>query len=329
MRDIFRQTPNFDFLGKKKIFFTFSLILMGLSLYVWFSKGAAKYGIDFLGGHELVIELGQSTSAEGVRTALESHGIEGASVKNYHSDKVRFSVRLQGVASEPDSSSGAVGGGENALGEDDATKKSESSRVQTSIKEALKAAGYANVTIVSAEFIGPTVGAELRTKALLATILGNLGILVYLAFRFELAFGVGAVVALVHDVVFSIGVYLLLGYTINMETLAAALTIVGYSVNDTIVIFDRVREEIFEERPGTLSQIINRSINAMLSRTMVTHMLTTLSIIALLLFGSGAIEDMSVFLLAGMVSGSYSTMYIAAPVMIWWHKLRGGTENVT
>lgn len=326
MRDIFRKTPNFDFLGKRKIFFTFSIILMGISLYVWFSKGTAKYGIDFLGGHELVIELAQPTSVESVRSALEAHGIDGASVKNYHSDKVRFSIRLQGVSSNSASSSAADGSADT---EDDAVKKSESSRVQTAVKEALKAAGQSNVTIVSAEFIGPTVGAELRTKALVATILGNIGILIYLALRFELAFGIGAVVALVHDVMFSIGVYLLLGYTINMETLAAALTIVGYSVNDTIVIFDRVREEIFEERPGTLSEIINRSINAMLSRTLVTHMLTTLSIIALLVFGSGAIEDMSVFLLAGMVSGSYSTMYIASPVMIWWHKLRGGTENVT
>jgi len=326
MRDIFRQTPNFDFLGKKKIFFTFSLILMGISFYVWFSKGTAKYGIDFLGGHELVIELAQPIGVESVRTALETHGIEGASVKNYHSEKVRFSIRLQGVPNDSAESGSAAATGD---AEGDAVKKSESSRVQTAVKEALTAAGKSNVTIVSAEFIGTTVGAELRTKALIATILGNLGILIYLALRFELAFGVGAVVALVHDVLFSIGVYLLLGYTINMETLAAALTIVGYSVNDTIVIFDRVREEIFEERPGTLSEIINRSINAMLSRTLVTHMLTTLSIIALLVFGSGAIEDMSVFLLAGMVSGSYSTMYIASPVMIWWHKLRGGTENVT
>jgi preprotein translocase subunit SecF len=326
MRDIFRKTPNFDFLGKKKIFFTFSLILIGISFYVWFSKGTAKYGIDFLGGHEIVVELAQPASVESVRAALATHGIEGASVKNYRSEKVRFSIRVQGVPGDLTGKDNVDDGGDT--GGDD-IKRSESSRVQTAVKEALKEAGQTEITVVSAEFIGPTVGAELRTKALIATILGNLGILIYLAFRFELAFGVGAVVALVHDVIFSIGVYLLFGYTINMETLAAALTIVGYSVNDTIVIFDRVREEIFEERPGTLSEIVNRSINAMLSRTLVTHMLTTLSIIALLVFGSGAIEDMSVFLLAGMVSGSYSTMYIAAPVMIWWHKLSGGTENVT
>jgi len=327
MRDIFRQTPNLDFLGKQKIFFAFSLILMATSAYIWFAKGNAKYGIDFLGGHELVLEFSEPTNVDSVRSMLNKQGILGASVKSYHSEKDRVSIRFQGVAPELAATPGASA---PELAVDKSVRQeSESSLAQAAIKEALIAGGSSKFTIVSAEFIGPTVGAELRTKALLATFLGLLGILLYLAFRFELAFGVGAVVALAHDLMFSIGVYLLLGYTINMETLAAALTIVGYSVNDTIVIFDRVREEIFEERPGTLSEIINRAINAMLSRTIVTHMLTTMSIIALLIFGSGAIEDMSVFLLAGMVSGSYSTMYIAAPVMIWWHKLRGGTENVT
>jgi preprotein translocase SecF subunit len=331
MRDIFSGTPNFDFLGKQRIFFAISLLLMMAAVGVWFQKGESKFGIDFVGGHELVVEIPaaaqkEKVSVEKLLTIFESSGMKGLTIKGYGSANSQYSVRLQGLEdtnkSEPQTLPSDVSLGNDGLA------KTESSRVQLAVTEVLKKAGFVDSKVVSAEFIGPTVGAELRSKALLAVLIGLVGILAYLAFRFELAFGIGAVVALAHDVIFSLGVYLLLGYTINMETLAAALTIVGYSVNDTIVIFDRVREEIYEEKPGTLSEIVNRAVNAMLSRTVVTHMLTTISMLALLIFGSGAIEDMSVFLLAGMVSGSYSTMYIAAPIMIAWHKFRGGSEEV-
>jgi preprotein translocase subunit SecF len=313
MRDIFPRTPNFDFLGKQKYFFAISGIIMVASFYVWFATGEAKYGIDFSGGHELIVSIPGIDSADKVRTALRSHGLDGATVKAYESKEGHeYAIRLQGLEE-------AISQGDNS---------SESSAVKAKVLSALKESQQTDVSIIAAEFIGPTVGGELRMKALWAIVFGMIGILAYLAFRFELAFGVGAVVALAHDVIFALGIYLFLGYSINMETLAAALTIVGYSVNDTIVIFDRVREDIFEEKPGTLSQIVNRSINAMLSRTLVTHMLTIVSVIALLIFGSGAIKDMSVFLLAGLISGSYSTMYIASPVTIAWHKFRGGSEEV-
>jgi preprotein translocase SecF subunit len=291
---------------------------MVIAAYVWISKGEGRYGIDFLGGHELVVRFPEKVGVDKVRTALSKGGAGDVIVKSYGLDGIDskdFSLRLQGIK------------GKNLLN-DTEMNNTESSQVQKFIVTALEKAGYKNIQVVSAEYIGPTVGAELRFRGLVATILGLIGILLYLMFRFELAFGVGAVVALMHDVVFSLGIYLLLGYTINMETLAAALTIVGYSVNDTIVIFDRVREEIYEDRPGSLSEIVNRAINAMLGRTLITHLLTTISVIALLVFGTGAIVDMSVFLFAGMVSGSYSTMYIASPVMIWWHKMRGGSEDL-
>jgi preprotein translocase SecF subunit len=316
MRDIFPRTPKFDFLGYQRYFFLISAAIVIASFYVWFSLGESKYGIDFSGGHELILEVEGLDSADAIRQALGLGGLD-ATVKAYDSGTLQYAIRLQGVSE-------VVNG---------VQVDSESEQVKSEVLRVLKAAKGSStevvkVNVVATEFIGPTVGAELRVKALWAILFGLIGILGYLAFRFEFAFGLGAVVALAHDVIFALGVYLALGYTINMETLAAALTIVGYSVNDTIVIFDRVREEIFEERPGTLSEIVNRSINAMLSRTLVTHMLTVVSVIALLVFGSGAIKDMSVFLLAGLISGSYSTMYIASPVTIAWHRFRGGSEEL-
>ena len=306
-REIFSSDINFDFLGKRKYFLTLSLLMMIGSFVVWFQRGDGRYGIDFSGGLDLLVSIPAVSEAEMLRGALAKGGWEEAVVQPFEGKPGQYSIRI---------------------GKD--SERLEGASQSKRGVESLKGADLGEVELLSSEFVGPVVGKELQRKALYATIFGLLGVMLYLKIRFEYAFAFGAVMALLHDVLFSFGVYLWLGFSINMETLAAVLTIIGYSVNDTIVIFDRVREEIFEggQANRSLSGVVNLSINAMLSRTLITHMLTFVTIIALLVFGSGAIYEMSVFLVAGMVSGSYSTMYIASPCMIWWHKLMGGTEEV-
>jgi preprotein translocase subunit SecF len=178
------------------------------------------------------------------------------------------------------------------------------------------------IRVLKTDYVGPTVGEELRKKALWATVAGLVFILLYLTFRFEFAFGLGAVVAIFHDVTVSIGIYLAAGFTINMGTIAAALTILGYSVHDTIVVFDRVREELNHRKSFVLSELLNDCINSTLSRTLITTMLTIFSVAALLIFGGSTIADMSFFLLVGLISGTYSTVYIAAPVVLAWEHFR-------
>jgi preprotein translocase subunit SecF len=300
--ELFRRVPNFDFLGKQRFFIALSVILMTISVYYWISLGDQKYGVDFRGGHDLLISFQTPMQPEEVRETLRNGGVPDPTVVAF-GEKNEFSVRIQ--------------------------EQLEASELQKHVTTALDAKFKDKYEILKTEFVGPTVGAELRKKALLAVGLGLLCILAYTAFRFEFAFGLGAVFAIFHDVIVSMGLYLLAGSQINMSTLAGALTILGYSVNDTIVIFDRVREEILRNKSGdTLSQIVNRSINFTLSRTLITHVLTFFAVLSLFLFGGGELRDLSLYLLAGIVVGSYSTIYIASPITIAWHKFRGGTEQV-
>lgn len=298
------KTPSFDFLGKQRFFIVVSTLLTLLSIGYWIALGSARYGVDFSGGHEIIVRMKEGVGAEELRQALDGRGISDVAVQSFESGSHEFSIRFQ--------------------------SQDGSGSVRTTVSSVLgERFGERFVEIVKTDFVGPAVGAELQRKGLLAVSLGLIGILVYIAFRFEFAFGFGAIVAVFHDVIVSTGIYLLMGHTISMTTLAAALTILGYSVNDTIVIFDRVRDELLVARKGeTLSSVVNRSINATLSRTLITQGLTTLSILALLVLGSGAIAELSVFLFAGMITGTYSTIYIASPAMIWWHRMRGGVEEV-
>lgn len=312
--EILSKQTNFDFLGKRKIFFLLSALLIGLSLYLWSDKGDQKFGVDFTGGHEFIVQFAPADATTGTTITPETHtirdqllakGIEASRIQSFEAGSNQFSIRLPGGVEE-------------------------SAAVRDNVLGALKPAFGEGVSVLKTDYVGPTVGAELKRKALWAISLGLLCMLIYVAFRFEFAFGFGAVVAVLHDVLVAMGLYLLFDRQINMGTLAAALTIIGYSMNDTIVIFDRVREELFKNRSKeTLSTLVNRSINFTLSRTILTHVLTLLAVVSLLVFGgSGELRDLSIFLLAGIIVGSYSTIYIASPAMIWWHKVRGGTEEV-
>ena len=257
-------------------------------MYDWFSMGNDKYGTDFRGGTEIVIALQRDDGSSGaVREVIENAGIKDATVQSFELGSKEYSIRVR-----------------------------DSVNVKDSIVDALKKAFGDSVTVLKDEVVGPTIGEELREKAIFAIVLALIVMLMYITVRFEFAFAVGAVVALFHDVIIATGLYLILGYPLNGATLAAALTIVGYSVNDTIVIYDRVREEIFARDHFDLRELMNECLNAMLSRTIITSLLTFFSVLALLVLGGGALEDLSVFLTIGLISGVYSTIYIASPVAL-------------
>ncbi len=179
-----------------------------------------------------------------------------------------------------------------------------------------------NAAMISAEIVGPQVGQQLRQRAIYVTLASLVGMLIYIAFRFEWIYGVAAVVAVFHDVLVTLGIFSLLQEEISLNVVAALLTLIGYSVNDTIVIFDRVRENLRLRRREDLTKIVNDSINQTLSRTILTSGLTFLAVLALYLFGGEVLKGFSLVLVIGIIVGSYSTLAIASPVMLWWQAWR-------
>ncbi len=178
----------------------------------------------------------------------------------------------------------------------------------------------ANLKPTGTDHIGPTVGQEIQKTAILASLLAMFGILVYVAFRYEFSFAVGAVVAIIHDVLMTIGWYFLAGREFNATTVAAILTIIGFSINDTIVIFDRIREDLKLGVRGTFREVMNQALNQTLSRTIITSGTVFLATLSLYIFGGGAINDFAFTFLVGIITGTYSSIYIASALVLWWHK---------
>jgi SecD/SecF fusion protein len=181
----------------------------------------------------------------------------------------------------------------------------------------------AEFSLENVERVGSLVGGEMARNALIALTLGMLGILVYVTIRFEFSFALGALVALMHDVIITIGVFALLGRELSLVTVGAVLTIAGYSVNDTIVVFDRIRESLQTGRKGSVSEIMNLSINETLSRTMITGGVTLLTTVALFFFGGPVLADFALTILIGVLVGTYSSVFVASPIVLWWSGRRG------
>ena len=291
---------NIDFLKLFRFIFPLTIILTVLAFWVWFDRGEAKWGLDFTGGYELTVRVPKEIKSDDIRQAMTDAHIPETTVQSFEIGSSEYSIRL----SEEGANTEAV---------------------KQQVQNALNAKPWGAASeLLKTDYMGPAAGHELRSQALIASVIGLLGILLFITIRFEFAFALGAIVALFHDVVLSIGIYLLMGYTMSMGTIAGILTIVGYSVNDTIVIFDRVREEINKSKSYNLANIINHSVNLLLSRTIITSGLTLFSALALFFFGGGSIKDLTLFLVLGIIFGTYSTVYIASPVVLAWHKWRGG-----
>ncbi len=298
------KDTSIDFLGKRKIAAAFSLVVIVGSWGLFAVRYPANLGVDFIGGASLTFEYKQRQAEESIRDALAKAGVVGEPMIQYQAMRgsIGAAVRDRLVVQV------GVNDGEKAL--DVMTK-------------GLPEGGF---SLLQKEEIGPQIGNELKSKGLVALLLSMVGMIIYIAWRFEFAFAMGAIVALVHDVLVAVGVFCLLGRQLSAPMIAVVLTIIGYSVNDTIVIFDRIREGSKLWRGKSFLDVCNQAINQTLGRTIITSGTVVISVLALLLFGGGAINDFALLLLIGLIAGTYSTIFIATPVMLLWHK---GDKPVT
>lgn len=297
MLTIFRNS-KFDFLGKRTIAVGLSIAVIIGTWAVFIGKGEKNFGVDFTGGSSISFAFDQKQPAEAVRAALEQAGIKDAAIQ-YHKELGNAADAKETMEVKVSYENG------NAALE--------------AVKTAFASQGYRDI---SNDTVGPQIGSELKKKGVMSLALAMLGIIIYISFRFEFAFAAGAIVAVFHDVLITVGIYCLFGRQLSLPIIAALLTIVGYSVNDTIVVFDRIREDIKLLHGGKLSyrEIANMSVNQTLSRTVLTSLTTLLTVVMLLVFGGGAINDFALALLIGILVGTYSSIFIATPVVLLWHK---------
>jgi preprotein translocase subunit SecF len=289
------STPNYDFIKWRWHALALSavVILAGLGLMV--SRGGLPLGIDFSGGTIVIVKFQQPVPEEAVRRAVGP--IPGEKVVQKYGDAAanEILVRLPETGAEQGFS------------------------LEQGARQVLELIGKANLgkfEVLSTEVVGPVIGADLQRKGIYATILSILGITVYIALRFRFTFALGAIAATFHDILVTIAFLSFMGYELSLNVVAALLTITGYSVNDTIVIFDRVRENFRLMRRDSLERVVNTSVNQTLARTVITAGTTFLSVLALYLFGGEVLEGFAFTLLVGIVSGTYSTVFIASAIAI-------------
>jgi len=290
---IIRKT-NIDFIGKRVIAATLSTLLIIGTWTIFVKKGEKNFGVDFTGGTVMTFEFDQKQPIEKVRSALDAVGFGNA--------KIAYQASL-----------------DNSAKEYLEVKVSEDAENAEPALTAIKSLP-GNYRDIQKDSVGSQIGSELKRQSIKAIIFALLGIIIYISIRFEFAFAVGAIVALAHDVLITVGLYCALGRELNMPIIAALLTIVGYSVNDTIVVFDRIREDLRLIKGKSYKEIANMSINQTLSRTLLTSLTTLLTVIMLLIFGGGAINDFALTLFIGILVGTYSSVFVATPVVLLWHK---------
>ena len=301
--EIFKPDINLDFVGKRKFAMIISLVVLIIGIVAMVVRGGPAYGIDFAGGTLVQIKISETTSAAQLRTTLEALDLHGLTIQQVGDDKANeFLVRAQES-------------GENL--------KNFAARIDAAL---IKGYGAGKSEIRRTEMVGPQVGKDLRNKGVQAIFFAIIGMLVYITFRFEFRFGVGAVIALFHDVLITLGLMSLFNLEIDLTVVAGFLALVGYSVNDTVIVCDRIRENMGKLHTRPLDEIINRSINETLSRTVMTSGLTMLSVLALYLFGGSVIHNFAFVLLAGIIVGTYSSIFIASPVILIWESYRAGRK---
>ena len=301
-RGIVKTLPMFHLIRGTKINFmkialpmfvaTWTLIIVGCG-YGIFARGVHVFGTDFLGGDNLSLAFTQKVEVEQVRKVLTAEGVKDP--------QIQYQREVTGTAEKLRITT-AFNTGTNVL---------------SALQKHFPTSKFSQASL---DKVGPTIGKEIQKTAIIAILLSLFGILIYVAFRYELPFGVGAVFALVHDVLLTIGVYCLSGREFNATTVAAILTIIGFSTNDTIVIFDRIREDLKLGVRGSFKEIIDQAINQTLSRTLITSGTVFIATMALFLFGGGAINDFAFIFLIGILTGTYSSIYMASALVLWWHK---------
>jgi len=286
---ILKRKLTIDFMGKRWLAAILSVIVLTVSLTALITRGL-NFGIDFTGGTLIEVGYPQTVELEPIRTALAGAGFKGAQTQHFGSSR----DVLVRIAPQIDKESAQLS--EEAL----ASLRQEN----------------ADVEMRRIEFVGPQVGEELTEQGALAMIYALIGILIYIMVRFQWRFAPGAVIALIHDVLIIIGFFAVFQFDFDLTVLAAILAVIGYSLNDTIVVFDRIRENFRKMRKGTALEIINSSLNQTISRTLMTSMTTLLVLVALFVFGGEVIHDFALALILGVMVGTYSSIYVASTVTL-------------
>ncbi|PIS33665.1 MAG: protein translocase subunit SecDF [Candidatus Omnitrophica bacterium CG08_land_8_20_14_0_20_41_16] len=292
MLKLIKET-KLDFIGKRKIFYAISLVVIITGLVFYFKKGKDAYGIDFAGGQLQEYSFKEPVNIESVRQALKDIGLADASIQQFKDNPKVILIRTS----------------------EDKNK---------AITDKLKQVFTGDIEILRIERVGPIAGKHLKEKAVYALIWSLIGILIYVAFRFKhINFAIAGVVALIHDVLVALGLLVVTGRPLDLLSITAFLTIAGYSINDTIVIYDRVRENLKLNRKLSLYEVINLSVNQTLGRTILTSGVTFLVVLAIFIYGGEVLNNLAFALLVGFISGVYSTVYIASPlVLAWSHKAK-------
>jgi preprotein translocase subunit SecF len=301
----FFRNVNVDWLGKKWYFLGFSLIfsiagIISMATH-WAHIGSpVPLGVDFRGGTQVQVQFQNAPDTNEIRKATEAAGIKDASIRSY----------------------GASGTNEMLISLPEQQDETSLDAGRARIVDALQAHYNNPFTVRNVQVVGPTVGKQLEKQATLATLYSLLGMLVYLWFRFQLIYGVAAVIACFHDTLITVGFFALTNQEIGLTVIAAILTLVGYSMNDTIVVFDRIRENLRLSRREPLPDLVNRSINQTLSRTVLTSGLTFLTVLSLYVYGGPVLRGFSFALVVGILIGTYSSIAVAAPMLVAYQEWR-------
>jgi len=298
MHHLISDKMNIDFLGKRRLWISISLAVIFISIGGFIHRGEKNFGIDFRGGDLLMLHAKAEVTEHQVRGALENIGFVPVIQKEYDRASNNYYITIR-------------------------SPKDTAPQIEEKLYKTMPDAGFSEF---KRDSVGTLVGGELARNSAIALGMGILAILIYVTVRFELSFAVGAVVALLHDVIITIGVFALAGHELSLVMVGAILTIAGYSINDTIVVYDRIREGLHSGRKGSIQDIMNASINETLSRTLITSGLTFLSVAALFIYGGATLKDFAFAILIGIIVGTYSSIFIASPIVLWWS--RGTGENL-
>ncbi len=297
MLQILHKT-NINFMGWKNVSFAISavMIMLGIFALIQVGRGHANMGIDFKGGTTMQLNFKDKVPVDQARAALDKSGFRGASIQQVGEGGSKILIRL--------------GESEGA-----------SDKVQTTFRQEFPNNPFEVYSIME---IGPVIGQALQQQSLLAVIISIIGIVIYIAFRFQFKFGVAAAIATIHDVCAVLAIFFFLNKEINLLVITALLTLAGYSLTDTVVVFDRIRENLKRNKKDALPKLVNDSINEVLSRTLITSLTVVLVLVPLVLYGGEVLHDFAMALLMGVIVGTYSSIFVASPILVVWQARSGG-----
>lgn len=295
--EIIKRGTNIDFVGKRKLALFFSLTLIAITIASLVYKKGPNYGIDFAGGTQVIVKFSDDQSISDLRGSLEAAQLGDILVQDFGDGIGEYLIRVE-------------------------KSNSETERLSLRIKEKLtEKFGAGSYEVQSVEMVGPQVGGDLKEKALMAIVYAMVGILIYVSLRFEFRYAVGAIIALMHDVLITVGAFSVTNYEISLPVVAALLAVIGYSLNDTIIVYDRIRDNLKRAKNGEENSCINTSINETLSRTLLTSITTLMVVGILFVYGGGVIHNFAFALMIGIIIGTYSSVFVASPVLIYYNEL--------